>query len=291
MEEKYIVGLGEALWDILPQGKQIGGAPANFAYHVQQFGLPVRVVSAVGHDALGREILDIFRTRHIPALVPQLDHPTGTVQVTLDDHGVPSYQIVPQVAWDYIPFTPELETLARHTRVVCFGSLAQRHPVSRQTIHRFIDAMPQSDEVLKVFDINLRQHFYTEEILRTSLLQSNVLKINDEELHTVSQLFGYIETDAEAQARRLLNEYHLQMVILTCGENGSYVFTPHETLHQETPRVAVVDTVGAGDSFTAAFVASLLRGKSLAEAHHTAVQVAAYVCTQPGAMPLLPSSF
>ena len=285
IEQKYIVGLGEALWDVLPQGKQIGGAPANFAYHVQQFGLPVRVVSAVGPDTLGQEILDVFCTRAIPAVVPVVNYPTGTVQVTLDASGVPSYEIKTGVAWDYIPFTPELEALAHQTRVVCFGSLAQRSEVSRTTIHRFLDAMPDNEDVLKVFDINLRQQFYSAEIIQSSLRKSNVLKINDEELALVSQLFGYDEASQEAQARRLLNDYQLKIVILTCGEEGSYIFTSSESSCLDTPHVDVVDTVGAGDSFTAAFVAACLQGQSVAEAHRTAVRVSAYVCTQPGAMP------
>ena len=290
MNEKYIVGLGEALWDMLPQGKQLGGAPANFAYHVQEFGLPVRVVSAVGDDCLGHEIIDLFRQRHLPACVPFVSHPTGTVQVTLDDDGVPAYEIQREVAWDYIPFTDELEKLARQTQVVCFGSLAQRNVVSRQTIQRFIAAMPQGEEVLKVFDINLRQQFYTAELLHESLTMSNVLKINDEELQIVTSLFGLTSSSQEDQARCLLERYALQMVILTCGEQGSYIFTLTETSYLPTPRVDVVDTVGAGDSFTAAFVASYIQGLSIRASHQAAVQVSAYVCTQAGAMPRLPKS-
>lgn len=284
MKPQYIVGLGEALWDMLPQGRQIGGAPANFAYHVSQFCLPVRIVSAVGNDALGKEILQIFSQRQIPALVPEIDRPTGTVQVTLDDNGVPVYEICTSVAWDFIPFTPQLEALAQQTRAVCFGSLAQRSDVSRETIHRFLDAMPSDGEVLKVFDINLRQQFYTSEVLQTSLRKCNILKINDEELAVVARLWNFEEKTQEEQARRLLRDYGLKLVILTCGENGSYVFTPEVTSFERTPQVSVVDTVGAGDAFTAAFIASLLKGSPVIEAHRRAVRVSAYVCTQSGAM-------
>lgn len=285
MKPQYIVGIGEALWDMLPQGRQIGGAPANFAYHVSQFGLPVRVVSAVGSDALGKEILQIFSQRQIPALVSETDQPTGTVQVSLDDNGVPVYGICTGVAWDFISFTPQLESLARQTRAVCFGSLAQRSDVSRETIHRFLDAMPSDEDVLKVFDINLRQQFYTSEVLHSSLRKCNILKINDEELAVVARLWNFEEQPQEGQARRLLRDYGLKLVILTCGENGSYVFTPDKTSFEPTPEVSVVDTVGAGDAFTAAFIASLLKGQSVIEAHRCAVHVSAYVCTQSGAMP------
>lgn len=167
MENTIVVGMGEALWDVLPEGKKIGGAPANFAYHVSQFGLNSRVVSAVGDDKLGMEILDNFREKKLNAMVEIVPYPTGTVQVELDAEGVPCYDIKEGVAWDNIPYTPALEDLAKHTKAVCFGSLAQRSVVSRDTINRFIDAMPAED-TLKIFDINLRQGFYTKEILCNS---------------------------------------------------------------------------------------------------------------------------
>ena len=289
MENTIVVGMGEALWDVLPEGKKIGGAPANFAYHVSQFGLNSRVVSAVGDDKLGMEILDNFREKKLNAMVEIVPYPTGTVQVELDAEGVPCYDIKEGVAWDNIPYTPALEDLAKQTKAVCFGSLAQRSVVSRDTINRFIDAMPV-EGTLKIFDINLRQGFYTKEILCNSFRKCNVLKINDEELVTVSRMFGYPGIDLQDKCWILLAKYNLKMLILTCGVNGSYVFTPGNVSFVETPRVEVADTVGAGDSFTAAFVSSILSGLSIGEAHKLAVEISAYVCTQNGAMPVLPQS-
>ncbi len=289
MENTIVVGMGEALWDVLPEGKKIGGAPANFAYHVSQFGLNSRVVSAVGDDKLGMEILDNFREKKLNTMVEIVPYPTGTVQVELDNEGVPCYDIKEGVAWDNIPYTPALEDLAKHTTAVCFGSLAQRSVVSRETINSFLDTMP-AENTLKIFDINLRQGFYTKEILCNSFRKCNVLKINDEELVTVSRMFGYPGIDLQDKCWILLAKYNLKMLILTCGVNGSYVFTPGEVSFVETPKVEVADTVGAGDSFTAAFVASILSGLSIGEAHKLAVETSAYVCTQNGAMPVLPQS-
>lgn len=283
-----IVGMGEALWDVLPEGKKLGGAPANFAYHVSQFGLNSRVVSAVGQDKLGVEILDNFREKQLYGMVEIVPYPTGTVQVELDAEGVPCYDIKEGVAWDNIPYTQALNGLARQTRAVCFGSLAQRSIVSRETIHRFLDAMPDEPGTLKIFDINLRQSFYTKEILCESFRRCNVLKINDEELVTVSRMFGYPGIDLQDKCWILLAKYDLKMLILTCGVNGSYVFTPGHVSFVETPKVQVADTVGAGDSFTAAFTAAILKGCTVEEAHRLAVETSAYVCTQQGAMPLLP---
>lgn len=288
--QPIVVGMGEALWDVLPEGKKLGGAPANFAYHVSQFGLESRVVSAVGQDKLGAEILDNFRQKQLYGLIETVPYPTGTVQVELDAEGVPCYDIKEGVAWDNIPYTQALDGLARQTHAVCFGSLAQRSIVSRQTIHRFLDVMPDAPDTLKIFDINLRQSFYSKEILCDSFSRCNVLKINDEELVTVSRMFGYPGIDLQDKCWILLAKYNLKMLILTCGVNGSYVFTPGHVSFVETPKVQVADTVGAGDSFTAAFTSAILRGRSVAEAHRLAVETSAYVCTQQGAMPVLPKT-
>ena len=283
-----VVGMGEALWDVLPEGKKIGGAPANFAYHVSQFGLSSCVVSAVGDDALGKEIVENFTSKGLNQLIAEVPYPTGTVQVEIDQAGVPQYEIKENVAWDNIPYTEALEDLAKKTKAVCFGSLAQRNVVSRETISRFLDAMPRHDDSLVVFDVNLRQGFYNKEILCNSMEHCNILKINDEELVTVSRMFGYPGIDLQDKCWILLGKYNLKMLILTCGINGSYVFTPGNVSFQPTPTVEVADTVGAGDSFTAAFIASILRGKTVIEAHSRAVQTSAYVCTKKGAMPVLP---
>lgn len=284
----FVIGMGEALWDVLPEGKKIGGAPANFAYHVSQFGLPGRVVSAVGNDALGNEIIENFTSKGLTHLIERVPYPTGTVQVEIDQAGIPQYDIKENVAWDNIPYTEAVMNVARHTKAVCFGSLAQRNIVSRNTINSFLDAMPHNNDSLIVFDVNLRQGFYNKEILCNSMRRCNILKINDEELVTVSRMFGYPGIDLQDKCWILLGKYNLKMLILTCGINGSYVFTPGNVSFQPTPKVEVADTVGAGDSFTAAFISSVLKGKSVSEAHRCAVLTSAFVCTQKGAMPVLP---
>lgn len=288
---KIVVGMGEALWDVLPEGKKIGGAPANFAYHVSQFGLPSCVVSAIGDDALGKEIIENFTSKGLDQLIAEVPYPTGTVQVEIDQTGIPLYDIKENVAWDNIPYTEHLDALAKRTKAVCFGSLAQRNVVSRETINHFLDTMPKDDDSLIVFDVNLRQGFYNKEILCKSMQNCNILKINDEELITVSRMFGYPSIDLQDKCWILLGKYNLKMLILTCGINGSYVFTPGNVSFQATPKVEVADTVGAGDSFTAAFIASILKGKSVTEAHTIAVKTSAFVCTQKGAMPVLPPEY
>ncbi len=292
MEEKrYVVGLGEVLWDVLPEGKKLGGAPANFAYHAGQFlGSDNTIaISALGEDKLAEETIAALKEHGLNDLLPRVPYPTGTVQVTLDEQGIPTYNIKENVAWDNIPFDDDIRKIARSCRAVCFGSLAQRNIVSRTTIQKFLDETPA--DCLKIFDINLRQQFYTQEIIRESLQRCNILKINDEELVLIGRMFGYPGLDIENKCWLILGKYNLDMLVLTCGTNGSYVFTPGQMSFQETPKVKVADTVGAGDSFTGSFVGSILNGKTVAEAHKTAVQVSAFVCTQNGAMPALPEEF
>ena len=285
---RYVVGLGEVLWDVLPEGKKLGGAPANFAYHAGQFlGMNNTIaVSALGEDKLADETIEALKEHGLNDLLPRVPYPTGTVQVQLDEQGIPTYDIKENVAWDNIPFDDDIAQIARNCRAVCFGSLAQRNVVSRETIQKFLDATPA--DCLKIFDINLRQQFYTQEILRESFQRCNILKINDEELVLIGRMFGYPGLDIENKCWLILGKYNLDMLVLTCGTNGSYVFTPGHVSFQETPKVKVADTVGAGDSFTGSFVGSILNGKSVPEAHRTAVQVSAYVCTQNGAMPAYP---
>lgn len=288
---ELVIGIGEALFDMLPEGKKLGGAPANFAYNVSQFGINSCAVSAIGKDELGKELINELNRHNLNFQIEEVDYPTGKVQVTLDINGIPCYEIKENVAWDNIPFTPKLEDLAKHCSAVCFGTLAQRNQVSRQTIHRFLDLMPDREDTYKIFDINLRQGFYTKETITESMERCNILKINDEELIAVSRLFGYPGIDLQNKCWLLMGKYNLRMLILTCGVNGSYVFTPGHVSFVDTPHVEVVDTVGAGDSFTGAFIASVLKGKSPDEAHKLAVKVSAYVCTQNGAMPKLPEEY
>ena len=300
---KYVIGIGEALFDCLPEGRKLGGAPANFAYHVSQFGLNGCAISAIGKDELGDEIVDTFERVHesLPTFNYQLstvEQPTGTVKVTLDDKGVPQYEICLGVAWDNIPLTNAMLEIARQAQAVCFGSLAQRSETSRETIQAFLDATPA--DALKVFDINLRQSWYTAEVIAESLSRANILKINDEELDVVATMLlgeptvpGALIAEDPEKTRRICRElivrYDLRMLILTCGAVGSYVFTADEESYVATTKVQVADTVGAGDSFTATFVAQLLLGKPIREAHERAVKVSAFVCTRHGAMPVLPA--
>ena len=298
MEKRLVVGLGEALWDVLPEGKKLGGAPANFAYHAGQFlGQDNTIaVSALGEDKLAEETIAALEEHQLRYLMPRVPYPTGTVQVQLDEQGIPTYDIRENVAWDNIPFTPEIEEIAKNCRAVCFGSLAQRNVVSRENIQRFLDATPK--DCVKIFDINLRQNFFSKEVIQESMRRCNILKINDEELVIIGRMFGYPGLDIENKCWLIMGKYNLDMLVLTCGTNGSYVFSRCESLSspimssqmsfRDTPKVEVADTVGAGDSFTGSFCAALLSGKTVAEAHKLAVEVSAFVCTQNGAMPTLP---
>ena len=286
--KNLIIGLGEALWDMLPEGKKLGGAPANFAYHAGQFGLDTVAISALGEDKLADETIEALEKNGLKYLMPRVPYATGTVQVTLSGNGIPSYEIKENVAWDNIPFNDEIKAAAKNCRAVCFGSLAQRNVVSRETIQKFLDATPA--DCIKICDINLRQQFFSKEILEESFKRCNILKINDEELVVVTRMFGYQELDDAKICEKMVKEYNLQMLVLTCGTNGSHVFTADgKHSFQPTPKVEVADTVGAGDSFTGSFCAAILNGKPVEEAHRIAVEVSAYVCTQNGAMPKYPA--
>lgn len=296
---RYVVGLGEVLFDCLPTGKKLGGAPANFAFHVGHClattccteAIRAVAVSAIGRDDDGVEVRRELASHGLQVHLEEVGFPTGIVQVTLDTNGVPQYDICPNVAYDNIPWTPDTEHIARNACAVCFGSLAQRSAVSRETIAHFLDAMP--DDSLKVFDINLRQQWYDREVIEDGMRRCNILKLNDEEIVIVAEMLnlGHIEAafplqreQVEPVCRALMDKYDIGQLILTCGANGSYVFGDDGVSFLPTPKVEVVDTVGAGDAFTGAFVASLLMDKSMAEAHECAVNVSAQVCTQAGAM-------
>ena len=275
------------MWDVLPEGKKLGGAPANFAYHAGQFlgSENTLAISALGKDELAEETIEALKEHGLNYLMPRVPYPTGTVQVTLTGDGIPAYDIKENVAWDNIPYTAEVAEVAKNCRAVCFGSLAQRNLTSWATIRQFLDATPE--DCVKIFDINLRQQFYTKDVIEESLKRCNILKINDEELVVINRMYGYEGLDMRGTCEKMLADYKLRMLVLTCGTNGSYVFAPGLTSFQETPKVKVADTVGAGDSFTGSFCAAILNGKPMEKAHRIAVEVSAFVCTQNGAMPTL----
>ena len=296
-----VVGLGEILWDLLPEGKQLGGAPANFAYHAKQFGADAYVVSAVGDDALGQEIFGQLDALGIPRDYVSVESgsPTGTVSVELDEKGVPTYAIHEGVAWDAIGLSDALLELAKKTDAVCYGSLAQRCGISRETILSFLRATPE--DCLRIFDINLRQHYFDAVTVRDGLALARILKINDEELPVVARLLGLNNgkpRSLEETALDLCGKFDLEMVVLTCGAEGAIRIGPGRVIEHgegvieryEGEAVKVVDTVGAGDSFTAAIAAGLLARIEPDRVFRHAARVAGYVCTQAGATPTLPES-
>jgi fructokinase len=285
-----IVGIGEILWDMLPGGKQLGGAPANFAYHAKALGADAAVVSRVGDDALGREILSrldaLGLDRSHVGTDPQ--HATGRVDVRLDAAGVPEYVIHAPAAWDFIPLDRALLDLAARADAVCFGSLALRAERSAEAISAFVEAARRG---LRVFDVNLRPPFVDGAVIGRLLPASHVLKLNDAELPRVAMLLG-IDGDAAAAIGALFERYSLQVVALTRGPGGSVLYARGGRVsdHPGFP-ATVADTVGAGDAFTAALVTGLLRGHDLDTINAAANRLAAYVCSQPGATPPIPREF
>ena len=286
-KKPVVVGLGEILWDMLPEGRQLGGAPANFAYHCHALGAESLVVSAVGDDKDGVDIVNSLTELGIETsyLEKVHEYPTGTVSVELDQHGYADYTIHSPVAWDSITWSESLALLANKCNAVCFGSLAQRNTVSRKTIQRFLAAT--SVECMRVYDVNLRQDYATQEIVRRSLTHANLLKLNDEELPVVASMLGIGETDESSIVNQLLSTYDLICVMVTKGSTGSTLYTKDEVSFCESRDVSVVDTVGAGDSFTAAAVMGFIEGKTLKGLHQRASKVADYVCTKHGATPLI----
>lgn len=282
-----VIGIGEVLWDMLPSGPRLGGAPANFAYHVGQLGLPAAVVSRVGGDSLGRQAVEQLSQRGIEVVAGISDLPTGTVDVQLDAAGVPSYQIATPAAWDRIEWTPQLQEAASHARAICWGTLAQRGH-SASAIRQAATCAPP--DCIKIFDANLRAPHYSMATIAESLKLCSVLKLNDDELALLARNGLATAGSGEVEACRGILQSHsrLRMVVLTCGSRCSHVVSADGTASTlPTPRVNVADTVGAGDSFTAALCAALLSGMPAAEAHRLAVDVSAYVCSCHGAMPAL----
>lgn len=279
-----VVGIGELLWDVLPTGKRAGGAPINFVYHATRLGAEGYAISAVGNDVFGTEIIQELDKNGIRYSLGSVEYPTGSVMVELKE-GIPSYTIIEGVAWDHLPLTQEAIDLVKRADAVCYGTLALRSLESRTTIHTLLSYARK--DALRFFDINIRQHYYSKELIESLLERANVFKINDEELELLRDLYG-LEGDDDTVCRYFIRTYDLRYLILTAGSLYSAVYTPDEKSMIPTPAVKVADTVGAGDSFSGAFVYSILTGKTLPEAHRIAVDTAAYVCTKEGAWPEYP---
>jgi fructokinase len=291
-----VIGVGEVLWDLLLTGPQLGGAPANFAYHAHALGAQAQVITRVGKDDYGREIIRRFHEMGLPETGVQVDEtaPTGIAKVELSGDGLAHFTIQENVAWDHIAVTTEALVAASEAHAICFGSLAQRSEPSRNTIQQLVAAAPA--DALRVFDINLRQQFYSRDVIEQSLQRANVLKLNDDELPTLAAMFN-LTGAAEDHIERLAQMFSLRLIALTRGANGSLLYQKDNDNNEvrwsdcASRPVKVVDTVGAGDSFTAALVLGLLRKMDLDEINAIANEVARYVCSQPGATPALPTEF
>lgn len=285
-----VVGIGEVLWDLLPDGPQLGGAPANFAYHARALGANAAVVSRVGNDQLGRQIFERFTQIGLPLKTLQVDSdaPTGTAGVTINQSGNPHFDLQTNVAWDRLASTAELLDAAQQAHAICFGTLAQRSAVSRETIQRFLATAPT--EVIRIFDVNLREGFYSRDVIDRSLGLANALKLNNEELMILADMFSITGTLRD-QIRWLAERYCLRFVALTSGESGSLLYNEGRWSERCCKATLVADTVGAGDSFTAALVMGLLAKMTLSDTHAFASDVAGFVCSQSGATPTLPQSF
>lgn len=285
-----IVGIGEVLWDLLPDGRQLGGAPANFTYHATALGADTRLVSRVGRDVLGRETLERLTQLGVSTECVEVDDqlPTGSVGVTVNVDGQPQYEIFENVAWDAIRGEAEARQAVVAADAVCFGSLAQRSAVSRASIQALVSAAPAA--ALRIFDINLRQHYHSREVIEQSLSLANVLKVNDAELPRLVEWFG-ISGDVRAQIQQLVARFGLRALVLTRGGDGSLLYSNSQWSDRPGAPTTIVDAIGAGDSFTAAMTLGLLKGWDLDRINDHANRLAAFVCSQAGATPSLPESF
>ena len=245
-----VVAIGELLWDMLPDGRKPGGAPANFIYHVAQNGVRGTAVTAVGDDELGRDLVSILADNDVNVAAQVNDYPTGITAVRLDDGGIPEYDVVKGVAWDHIEFTDEVRGLVRGADAICYGTIAAREAWgTRDTIYRMIDAA--SPDAIRLFDINIRSGFVNKEVITRFLEGATILKINDEELPIVANLFGLDSPGDDIASRQRVMEalagmFDLDVTILTAGDAYSIVMGRDETSILPTPKVDVVDTVGAG---------------------------------------------
>lgn len=290
MGKKVVVGFGELLWDIVGNEKLLGGAPANFSYHCQQLEADAKIVSAIGNDDYGDEIITHFNQKKLPADYIQRTsgYPTGTVTVEIDRQGIPSYAIREQVAWDHIEWNESLQSLSEKADAICFGSLSQRSAVSKATLQRMLSAV--SPGCIKVFDVNLRTPYYSEQVLFESLELAGLIKMNLEEAMILGKMFNW-GGDVQVIVKELFTKFDVQLIAITYGEEGSQLFTLGTGSFMKVNPVKISDTIGAGDSFTAALVMGRLRKLPLAEIHTLATNLSAFVCTQRGAMPYYNESF
>jgi len=285
-----VVGLGEILWDLLPSGRQLGGAPANFAYCSHLLGDRGIVASRVGGDQLGIDIRESLAKAGISDQFLQTDatQPTGTVRVQLDPAGQPKFEITQPAAWDCLEWTKEWQELAKSANAVCFGSLAQRSAKSRETILNFLSGT--AADTLRIFDVNLRQSFYSTEIICESLNRANAVKLNHEEVPLVRELLNLHAADDVSFCRVLMERFDLKLICITRGANGSLLCDPHAVHEHPGLRVKVKDTIGAGDAFTAGLVHEHLRQHGLAEMNEAANQMGAWVASHSGGMPPSPAA-
>lgn len=289
MKRHTIVGIGEILWDVFPNGPKFGGAPANFACSAAGLGrerVGVFVASGVGNDDFGRRALEFLQKRGVDtSCVAVQDQATGQVDVELDDAGRASYRFAADTAWDNLVWSNDMEQLAARTDAVCFGTLGQRSEQSRATIRQFVSATPST--AIRILDVNLRPPFVSDAVIRESIELANVLKLNDEELPVVAELCGASGTEFDVM-REISSRLDIEVVAVTRGPQGAVLVRGEEISEFGGVQANVVDTVGAGDAFTAALVLGLLTGSPLDEINQTACNVAAFVCSQSGATPALP---
>jgi fructokinase len=290
MARPVVVGAGEVLWDVFRDGEHFGGAPANVALHAAALGADAWLVSAVGRDARGDAALGRLAAAGVERGAVSLlaDYPTGVVRVSLDAAGLPSYAIELGSAWDYVPWSPTLEQVAEQADAICFGSLAQRSPVSRATIRRTVAATRAA--AWRLFDVNLRQAYYDAGVVAASLELANAVKLNEEELPVVARLCDLGNAAPADQLRALCHRFSLRLAALTRGACGALLVTPDDVYEAPAPRTVIADTVGAGDAFTATLLVGILTGRSLDEVNQRANAVASYVCSQPGATPPIPAA-
>jgi len=285
-----VVGLGEVLWDLLPAGPQLGGAPTNFAYQAGALGAHALIVTRVGNDDLGREVIKRLRSMNLPSETVQVDpvRPTGTVRVTLNDEGIAWYTFADNGAWDQLAVTSSALTAVSGANAICFGSLGQRSPVARSSIQQLVAAAPAG--ALRIFDINLRLDFYSRDVIEQSMRLANVLKLNDEELVVLTDMFS-LKGAVRDRLEWFVSAFGFNTVALTRGPSGSLIYQEGRWSEIPPQSVRLEDTVGAGDAFAAALTMGLLSEMDLSALHRIAAEIAGYVCSQPGATPPVPEAF